>query len=127
MVNHKWIHLYFEPGILRENKSFEIIVYSDENKKFYFFGNAIFWILGYDEPHVALQQHVPPDKQHKIDLGSGIFLDEKTVNRLLGVRIKENIPFRTFDRIRRFKDWFVNYLTICKGKNPNIKKNTCPY
>lgn len=126
MVNHKWIHLTFEPDVLSgdDNHFYEIVVFVDENEQFYFFGNAVLWILGYDKPHETLQNLVPSDKRHRVRFGSGIFLDESTVRGLINNRLKEKLKFRTFKRVKNFETWLENYLVNCKGKNPG---RTCPY
>lgn len=121
MDKHKWIHFKFPHNFFPQydGNSYELIVYVDEHDQFYFFGNGILWCLGYDEPHVHLQRLVRVNEQHKIDLGSGIFLDEKTVRQI----IKDRLQFTKHPNHRAFRDWFDNYLSICKGANPS---NDCP-
>lgn len=121
MDKHTWIHFQFPHNFFPQydGNSYELIVYADEKKHFYFFGNAILWCLGYDQPHVSLQNLVRSEKQHKIDLGSGIFLEEKTVRRIITNRLAEtNHPNH-----QAFQNWFEDYLHVCKGTNPS---NDCP-
>lgn len=121
MDKHKWIYFKFPHDFFPEydGNSYELIVYADKQNHFYFFGNAILWCLGYDEPHVSMKKLVNPSKQHNVPLGSGIFLEEKTVRRIITNRLNEtNHPNH-----ERFKNWFEDYLKICKGATPS--KN-CP-
>lgn len=121
MDKHKWIHFKFPHNFFPQydDNSYELIVYVDESNYFYFFANAILWCLGYDEPHVSLQNLTSPSEQHKIDLGSGIFLKEKTVQRIIRNRLLDtNHPNHQV-----FNDWFEKYLRNCKGTNPS---NDCP-
>lgn len=115
MNKHKWIHFQFAHNFFPQydGNSYELIVYSDENNHFYFFGYAILWCLGYNQPHVSLQSLVHLQNQHKIDLGSGIFLEEQTVRKLITNRLAEtNHPNH-----QAFENWFEDYLRVCKGSS----------
>lgn len=115
----KWNHFHLLPSVIADGKIYEIIVYADENKKYYFFGNSILWCLGYDQPHVSLQLLVPDHEQHKIPLGNGIFLDELTVKRLITQKRQSS----SNAKYQRFENWFKNYLSNCKGTTPSTE---CP-
>lgn len=125
MANEKWIHLTFAPHILKDDNLYEMIVYVDKHGTIYFFANAVFWCLGFDEPHVSVQQFVPPDEQHKLSFGSGIFLKEATVRKSISDRLNSGVlKSRKFQIVKRFETWFNNYLVRCKSKNPG---KACPY
>lgn len=125
MAKEKWIHLTFAPNVLKDDKLYEILVYADKHNMFYFFANAVFWCLGFEEPHVSVQQFVPPNEQHRLSFGSGIFLKETTVRKLINDRLRSgNLKFKKFQTVQRFDTWFNNYLVKCKSNNPG---RTCPY
>lgn len=119
MVNEKWIHLTFARNVLKDDKLYEIIVYVDKHNAFYFFANAVLYILGFDEPHVWVHQLVPPNQQHKLSFGSGIFLNETTVYKLIQDRVYSGeLNFKQFKIVQRFNTWLDNYLVECKSSNP---------
>lgn len=124
MAKEKWIHLTFAPNVLKGDKLYELVIYVDQHNTFYFFGNSVFWCLGFEEPHISLQQLVPSTEQHKLSFGSGIFLKENTVRKLINDRlISGNLKYKIFQTVKRFQAWFNNYLVICKSGHGK----TCPY
>lgn len=105
----EWIH--FAPLSSSAFRSdCQLIVYKTPDDRFYFFGNALLWCLGYDDPHEDLQRIVPVEKQHTVPLGSGLFLDEETIRDIGSANVT-------------FMDWFEGYLTKCKG---NSDHPDCP-
>lgn len=125
MAKKRWIHLTFAPNVLKDDKLYEIIVYVDKHDTFFFFANAVFWCLGFDEPHIAVQQLVPPNEQHKLPFGSGIFLNEMTVRKLINDRLNSGVlKLKKYKIVKRFEAWFNSYLARCKSNN---LLKTCPY
>lgn len=108
----KWIHKKFPPNFfpLYDGKDYELILYADD--KIYVFGNAFLWCLGYDSPHVHLQQLVPSNEQHTVKLGSGIFLDEITAQKL----IRERLITTNHPNYKHFATWFQDYIINYKTK-----------
>lgn len=113
---HKWIHFKFSHDFFPEydGNSYELIVYADKEDHFYFFGNAILWCLGYSEPHISMLHKVKENQQLNVPLGSGVFLTEQVVQRLITSRFNDTKN----PNYKAFGDWFENYLKVCKEINP---------
>lgn len=119
MSKLKWNYFKLPHTVIRDGKNYDIIVYEDANKNFYFFGYAILWCLGYEVPHVSLKSLVSESEHHNIPNGNGIFIHESTVQRLITER-KQSSPNPHYDS---FENWFTTYLKNCKGTNPS---SDCP-
>lgn len=120
MSRLKWNYFKLSHTVIPDGKNYDIIVYEDGAKEFYFFGYAILWCLGYEVPHVSLQSLVPEEERHNVPNGNGIFIHESTVQRLITER-KKNSPHPHYDA---FENWFQDYLKNCKGTNPS---SHCPH
>lgn len=119
MFRSKFKHLKLPHTVIPDRKQYDLIIYENENKQFYFFGHTILWCLGYEVPHVSLKSLVPDHERHTIPLGSGVYLNESTVQRLITER-KQNSPHPHYDS---FEKWLTTYLKNCKGMNPSTN---CP-
>lgn len=104
---HKWNHFQLPQGVLSTDRPYELIVYANENNEFFFFGNSIFWCLGYDKPHEAVQALISEEKKF-VPLGSGIFLNESTVQREISRKLQQDNNFS------KLSEWFNLYLQNCK-------------
>lgn len=113
MFHHKWVMFRLPPFSFNPERTHpkELIVYQDEEHDLYFFANSIFACLGYQKPHLEVQRSVLPQNQHRVPLGSGIFLKTETVNDLANSN-------------QEFKAWFNEYVDQCT--NFHTRESNCP-
>lgn len=90
----------------------DMIVYANADDHFYFFGNALFYCLGYERPHKELERQIPEKDWIKESRGHGIYLHETIAYQAVQRRATQENGFQNFQR------WFNDYLANCRGKTP---------
>ncbi|GFY66915.1 hypothetical protein TNIN_179441 [Trichonephila inaurata madagascariensis] len=118
---HRWSHfLYPKYDRLKNNPKtyYAMFVYQSPEKELYFFSYNVAFALGYEWPHEAVANYVPPEDQKRINFASGIFLNKEGVYNFINKTHGKDEVF--------FKNWFEDYLIKCENNTIIDVYSTCP-